>query len=99
MQRLGEITIVVGGACSKATFPSTLEDIAYDWSPAGRATNNHMSAWDPEDLEKADETIAKVAALGWVQRDVRGSNFVRLRNGEKYWIAMIDFESVEEVEK
>ena len=65
----------------------------------GEQLNDDMSAWDPVDLEKANETIAKVAALGWVQRDMRGSNFVRLRSGEKSWIAMIDFESVEEIEK
>lgn len=56
-----------------------------------------MSAWDAEDIKKADETVAKVAALGWEQDEIlRGSDFARLRKGERSWIAMIDFESVEE---
>lgn len=65
----------------------------------GEYLHDDMSTWDLEDLEKANETIAKVAAHGWVQRVVRGSNFVRLCNGGKSWIAMVDFESVEEIEK
>lgn len=62
----------------------------------GEQLGDDMSAWDTEDLKKAEETIAKVSALGWVQHDMRGCNFVRLRSGENDWIAMIDFEAVEE---
>lgn len=48
----------------------------------GEQLHDDMSAGNPKDLEKANEIIAKVAALGLVQRDMRGSNFVRLPNGK-----------------
>ena len=62
----------------------------------GERLDDNMLLWTPEDRQKAEDTTAKVAALGWVQNDLRGSNVVRLRRGEKDWIAMIDFESVSE---
>ena len=58
----------------------------------GERIKDDMSEWEPKHRQKAKETIVKVAALGYVQQDERGANFVRLRKGENYWIAMIDFE-------
>jgi hypothetical protein len=63
----------------------------------GERMKDDMSEWDPKDRQKAKETIAKVAALGYVQQDERGANFVRLRKGDNYWIAMIDFETVKKI--
>jgi hypothetical protein len=63
----------------------------------GEQLADDMSTWEPEDRQKAIETISKVATLGWAQQDIRGGNFVRLRKGEKCWIAMIDFETVEKI--
>lgn len=53
-----------------------------------------MSTWCEADLQKANETVSKIKALGLHQTDFRGSNFIRLRGNK---IGMIDFESVEEV--
>ena len=56
-----------------------------------------MSLWLMEDCKKAEETIIKVSTLGLEQHDMRGNNFVRLRKGKQYYVAMIDFESVKEI--
>lgn len=37
-----------------------------------------MSLWKTDDFERANDTIAMIKARGWEQRDLRGSNFVRL---------------------
>lgn len=63
----------------------------------GEPLCDDMSIWDEEDRKKADETIEQVAALGWEQHDMRGSNFVRLRKGNRDYIAMVDFEFVKEI--
>jgi hypothetical protein len=64
----------------------------------GERMKDDMSEWDPKDRQKAKETIAKVAALGYDQQDERGANVVvRLHKGENYWIAMIDFETVRKI--
>lgn len=87
----------MGDARSKVFVPPPLEDITNDRSPTGRTLGDDMSVWDAEDRKKAEMTIEKIAALGWVQRDMRGSNFVRLRKRKEDFVAMIDFESVEVV--
>ena len=64
----------------------------------GEPLGDDMSTWDADDRKKAEETIEKVAALGWIQHDMRGSNFVRLNEGRNDYVAMIDFESVEKIQ-
>ena len=58
-----------------------------------------MSEWPDVGLQKANETVERIAELGWYQKDVRGANFVRLKgaSGQEDRIAMIDFESMERV--
>lgn len=60
----------------------------------GEPLPDDMSNWPDSELEKANETIRKIRELGWEQQDVRGANFVRLKDGQ---IAMIDFESMKKV--
>ena len=65
----------------------------------GEQLSDDMGDWPDEDLQKARETIEKVEKLGWIQTDVQGANFVRLHSpdGNESYIAMIDFESMEEI--
>jgi hypothetical protein len=60
----------------------------------GEPLPDDMSKWSDTDLQKANESVAKIRELGWHQNDVRGANFVRLEGNK---IAMIDFESMEKV--
>ena len=63
----------------------------------GEQLPDEMNCWPEEDLHKAHETMEKIEELGWIQTDVRGANFVRLQSpdGNKSYIAMIDYESME----
>ena len=59
-----------------------------------------MSLWEQVDLKKANDTVAKIKALGWEQRDLRGNSFVRLTDPDGVErIAMIDFEDVVRTEE
>jgi hypothetical protein len=60
----------------------------------GEPLPDDMSKWSETDLQKANESVAKIRELGWHQNDVRGANFVRLKGNK---IAMIDFESMQKV--
>lgn len=60
----------------------------------GEPLPDDMSKWSDADLQKANESVKKIKELGWHQEDFRGANFVRLKGNK---IAMIDFESMEEV--
>ena len=67
----------------------------------GEQLPDEMDDWPDEDLQKAHETMNKIEELGWIQTDVRGANFVRLHSpdGNKSYIAMIDFESMERLSR
>ena len=67
----------------------------------GEQLSDDIDDWPDEDWQKANETMKKVEELGWIQTDIRGANFVRLRSpvGNESFIAMIDFESMEEAPK
>ena len=65
----------------------------------GEPMPDDFDKWTAEDLVRRDAAVAAVKALGWVQTDFRGANFVRLAadgNGTGF-IAMIDFEYFEAV--
>ena len=56
--------------------------------------------WEKEHLEKLTETSERIEKLGFIQRDMRGRNFVLLKKNnlrDKESIAMIDFESMERI--
>ena len=78
--------------------PRLIFNNPWRWRPSlGMELGEQMEAdtddWEDQDKLLLKETIDAIKKLGYVQKDMKGSNFVRLRG----CIAMIDFEEVVEV--
>eukprot|EP00978_Attheya_sp_CCMP212_P015137 scaffold38938_cov59-Attheya_sp.AAC.1 len=52
--------------------------------------------WSAAETKSSNETVERIKALGYMQRDNRTCNFVCLDSGH---VAMIDFEDVVKIER